>query len=116
MNSKRNTIIIAIIALMALLATASWSVLAASSNSYEVSGMGSPSHGIPLGGAWIDTLAEFNIITEWTITPLNPERTEFISVLRQVKPNPTLGGGFPEADRETDWIGQIGYIGRFVSY
>jgi hypothetical protein len=106
MNSKRNIIIVTAIALMALLAATSWSVLAANSNSYEASDMGSPSQGIPLGGAWIATLAEVNIITEWTITPLNPERTEFISVLRQVKPNPTLGGTV-EADRETDWIGQI---------
>lgn len=105
MNSKRNIIIVAVIALTALLATASWSVLAASSNSHEASGMWSPSQGIPLAGAWIATLAEFNIITEYTITPVNPEHTEFISVLRQVKPDPTLGGGFPEADRETDWIG-----------
>lgn len=105
MNSKRNIIIVVVFALMALLATASWSVLAASSDSHETN-LGSPSQGIPLAGAWIATLTEFNIITEWTITPLNPEHTEFISVLRQVIPNPTLGGTV-EADRETDWIGQI---------
>jgi len=106
MNSTRNIIIVTVTALMVLLARASWRVLAADGNSHEINIAG-PSQAIPLGGAWIATLAEANIITEWTITPVNPEHTEFISVLRQVRPDPTFGGGFLEADRETDWVGQM---------
>jgi hypothetical protein len=113
MNSKRNIIILAVITLSALLVTASWDVLVASNNSRDAIDMWNTSQGIPLGGSWICTVPIEDpelghiddLVTEWTLSPQNLECTRFNSVLRQVKQNPTFWGSFPEADRETDWIG-----------
>jgi hypothetical protein len=67
-----------------------------------------------LEGAWICTVPIIDpngvhvadLLSEWTLSPQNPEGTRFTSVLRQARPNPTFWGNFPEADHETDWIGQ----------
>ncbi len=50
---------------------------------------------------------DLGILAWWTITPQNPEHTKFGQMLQQVNPDPTLSGMFPEADRQSDWIGQI---------
>lgn len=103
LNSKRNTVVVATIALTIVLLLTPWSLRAGMSWGQNCQDTW---QGIPLAGAWIATLENGALVSEWTVAPQNSEHTEFISVLRQVKPNPSNWGLTPEADRETDWIGQ----------
>jgi hypothetical protein len=107
MNSKRkgkNIIIVAIIGLAAVLLMAPWSFNASMSWAQDTE---ESWQGIPLAGAWIATLEDSDLVGYATITPENPEHTKFGQRWQQYNPDPTVSGMFPEADRQSDWVGQI---------
>jgi len=63
----------------------------------------------PIAGAWISIVpipGLGDIIGEWTVSPQDPNGTNFTSVMRPGKPEATVFGSFPDADHQSDHIGQ----------
>jgi len=63
----------------------------------------------PIAGAWINIIpipGLGDIVSEWTVSPQDLGGTNFTSVARLAKPEPTLFGSFPDADHQSDHIGQ----------
>jgi predicted ester cyclase len=63
----------------------------------------------PIEGAWISTtpIPDLGVIVgQWTVTAQDPAALTFTSVIRAAKPEATIFGSFPEADHESDHIGQ----------
>jgi hypothetical protein len=63
----------------------------------------------PIAGSWISIVpipGLGDIIGEWTVNPQDLEGTNFTSVMRPGKPEPTVFGSFPDADHQSDHIGQ----------
>jgi steroid delta-isomerase-like uncharacterized protein len=68
----------------------------------------------PIAGSWISIVPIpdlGNIIGEWTASPQDLDGTNFTSVMRPAKPEPTVFGSFPDADHQSDHIGQTVKIG-----
>ena len=68
----------------------------------------------PIEGAWINTVPIPDlgvIIGEWTVTPQDREGLLFTSVVRVGNPDPTVFGTFPDADYQSDHIGQTMWTG-----
>jgi steroid delta-isomerase-like uncharacterized protein len=63
----------------------------------------------PIQGAWINTIPIPDlgvIVGQWTVVPQDPASMTFSSVVRAAKPDPTVFGSFPDADHESEHIGQ----------
>jgi steroid delta-isomerase-like uncharacterized protein len=63
----------------------------------------------PIAGSWISIVPIpdiGNIIGEWTASPQDLEGTNFTSVMRPGKTEATVFGSFPDADHQSDHIGQ----------
>lgn len=68
----------------------------------------------PIAGSWISIVPIpdlGNIIGEWTASPQDLNGTNFTSVMRPAKPEPTVFGSFPDADYQSDHIGQTVKMG-----
>ncbi len=79
----------------------------------------------PIAGAWINIIpipGLGDIVSEWTVSPQDLGGTNFTSVVRVAKPEPTVFGSFPDADHQSDHIGQTvktglnTYESTFVGY
>ena len=79
----------------------------------------------PIAGAWINIIPIPDlgvIVSEWTVSPQDLGGTNFTSVVRVAKPEPTVFGSFPDADHQSDHIGQTvktglnTYESTFVGY
>jgi steroid delta-isomerase-like uncharacterized protein len=63
----------------------------------------------PIAGAWISIIpipGLGDIIGEWTVSPQDLGGTNFTSMMRPAKPEATVFGSFPDADHQSDHIGQ----------
>lgn len=63
----------------------------------------------PIAGSWISIIpipGLGDIVSEWTVSPQDLSGTNFTSVVRVAKPEPTVFGSFPDADHQSDHIGQ----------
>ncbi len=79
----------------------------------------------PIEGAWINTVPIPDlgvIIGEWTVAPQDREGLLFTSVVRVGNSDPTVFGTFPDAEYQSDHIGQTVWTGlpayesTFVGY
>ncbi|MHC4171348.1 MAG: hypothetical protein ACYTBX_07485 [Planctomycetota bacterium] len=100
-KGKRNTIIVAIIALSSLLLVVPWRVLA---NNGEDSGNGLPPWNIQ--GSWIYIVpVGGGIVVQWTVSPQDLGGVNFTSVSRQANLEATIFGTFPDAEHLGEHIG-----------
>jgi len=63
----------------------------------------------PIAGSWINIIpipGLGDIVSEWTVSPQDLGGTNFTSWMQPVKPEPTVFGSFPDADHQSDHIGQ----------
>jgi steroid delta-isomerase-like uncharacterized protein len=63
----------------------------------------------PVAGAWINIIPIpdlGDIVSEWIVSPQDTDGTNFTSWMQPVKPEPTVFGSFPDADHQSDHIGQ----------
>jgi len=68
----------------------------------------------PIAGAWINIIpipGLGDIIGEWTVSPQDLGGSSFTCVMRPGKPEPTVFGSFPDADHQSDHIGQTVRVG-----
>jgi len=68
----------------------------------------------PIEGAWTTSIPIPDagiIIGLWTVVPQDREGLTFTSMIRAAKPEATIFGAFPEADHESDHIGQTVWTG-----
>ena len=68
----------------------------------------------PVAGAWINIVPIpdlGDIVGVLTLSPQDPSGANFTSVLRAGKPEATVFGTFPDADHQSDHIGQIVKVG-----
>jgi steroid delta-isomerase-like uncharacterized protein len=68
----------------------------------------------PIAGAWINIVPIpdlGNIVGEWTVSPQSLDGTDFTSVMHPAKPEPTVFDSFPDADHQSDHVGQTVKIG-----
>jgi len=63
----------------------------------------------PIAGAWINIIpipGLGDIVSEWTVSPQDLSGQNFTSWMQPAKPEPTVFGSFPDADHQSDHIGQ----------
>ena len=79
----------------------------------------------PIEGAWINTIPIPDlgvIVSQMTVVPQDPAGTLLTSVLRNAKPNPSIFGFFPDADHESEHVGQtvwtasLAYESNWIGY
>jgi len=104
MDAKRRILIVATVLLTAVLLVAPWSSNAGMSWAQDSQ---ESWQGMPLAGTWIATIEDSDIVAWAIITAQNPEHTKFGQLWQQYNPDPTLSGMFPEADHQSDWVGQV---------
>lgn len=66
--------------------------------------------GWPIAGAWISIVPIpdlGDIIGEFTVSPQDLDGVNFTCMTRPAKPEPTVFGVFPDADHQSDHIGQL---------
>jgi len=113
-KNKRNIALLAIIVLTALLFTACLSVITESSWAQDSE---EPWSGWPLAGTWIDLIPPMEPVTEpciiqQTLTPLDPAGDRLAFRQQFVNADPTFLSLYPEADHQSDLVGEAVKTGR----
>ncbi len=111
---KRNTTLLAIVALTALLPTAFLSVVVEKSWAQDGE---EPWCGWPAAGTWISWAGPFGPLTEpaiiqETYTPLDPTGERLSYREQWLNGDPTMMGMYPEADSCSDLVGEAVRTGR----
>jgi hypothetical protein len=106
-NTRRNTTVLTIFALSALLLAAPWSRITGRSWAQDVEESGG---GDPLAGTWIGSFEldgpySTRLVLPESFTPMDPEGNRLRYVARAVNPDHTFVGLFPKAAHFSDYVG-----------
>lgn len=109
-KNQRNIILLTIIALVALLLTPAWTIIAGDNHDYGQSGQWMPDLGLPLDGGWImssPTPTGSNVVCTFALTAQDEQGLGYTFFHDHAQCPPAFYGHFPKADYLSDAAGQL---------